>query len=97
MFFSVRYFNSPFPAAIPLNTEPRSPAVISANKHIKTGVIAMHHSWGVAPEPGADERVREVGANTNKLIDNLTITQPYTGMTQQSAIPVYITKNEAAA
>jgi anaerobic selenocysteine-containing dehydrogenase len=75
----------------------RIPAVISANKHIKTGVIAMHHSWGVAPEPGADERVREVGANTNKLIDNLTITQPYTGMTQQSAIPVYITKNEAAA
>jgi anaerobic selenocysteine-containing dehydrogenase len=73
------------------------PAVISATDRIKPGVIAMHHSWGVAPEPGADERVREVGANTNKLIDNLAITQPYTGMTQQSAIPVFITRKEAAA
>lgn len=75
----------------------RIPAVVCANDRIKPGVISMHHSWGVAPEPGADERVREVGANTNKLIDNLTITQPYTGMTQQSAIPVYITRKEEAA
>ncbi len=73
------------------------PAVICANDRIKPGVISMHHSWGVAPEPGADERVREVGANTNKLIDNLAITQPFTGMTQQSAIPVYITRKEEAA
>ncbi len=72
-------------------------AVISANKNIKSGVVSMHHSWGVAPEPGADEKVREVGTNTNKLIDNLTITQPYTGMTQQSAIPIYLTPREEAA
>ena len=36
--------------------------------------------------------MREIGANTNRLIDNLDNTQRYTGMTPQSAIPVYITR-----
>ena len=57
----------------------------------------MHHSWGPVPGPDTDERVREEGANTNRLIDNLANTQRYTGMTQQSAIPVYITRREEAA
>jgi anaerobic selenocysteine-containing dehydrogenase len=73
------------------------PAVISAYDRIKPGAIAMHHSWGAAPGAETDARVREVGANTNQLIDNLENMQRYTGMTQQSAIPVYITRKEAAA
>jgi anaerobic selenocysteine-containing dehydrogenase len=72
-------------------------AVICANERIKPGVIAMHHSWGGIPDARSDDKVREIGANTNRLIDNLKNTQRYTGMTQQSAIPVYITRKECAA
>jgi anaerobic selenocysteine-containing dehydrogenase len=72
-------------------------AVLSANDRIKRGVIAMHHSWGGLPGAESDARVREIGTNTNKLIDNLKNTQRYTGMAQQSAIPVYITRKEEAA
>ena len=57
----------------------------------------MHHSWGGIPGTEDDNRVREIGANTNRLIDNLANTQRYTGMTQQSAIPVYITRTGEAA
>ncbi|MEP5765717.1 MAG: molybdopterin-dependent oxidoreductase [Halieaceae bacterium] len=71
--------------------------VARAYDRIKPGVITMHHSWGPLPGPNADEEVREYGANTNRLIDNLSNTQRYTGMTQQSAIPVYITRKEQAA
>jgi anaerobic selenocysteine-containing dehydrogenase len=73
------------------------PAVVCAYDRIKRGVIAMHHSWGAAPGPETDARVRDVGANTNRLIDNLKNTQRYTGMTQQSAIPIYLTRKEEAA
>jgi len=71
--------------------------VARAYDRIKPGVITMHHSWGPLPGENADDKVREFGANTNRLIDNLTNTQRYTGMTQQSAIPVYITRKEQAA
>ena len=64
---------------------------------IKPGVITMHHSWGPVPGPEADELVREHGANTNRLINNLANTQRYTGMALQSAIPVYIKRKEQAA
>jgi anaerobic selenocysteine-containing dehydrogenase len=64
---------------------------------IKPGVVTMHHSWGPLPGPDADEQVREEGANTNRLIDNLAHTQRYTGMAQQSAIPVYISREEEQA
>ena len=64
---------------------------------IKPGVVTMHHSWGPLPGPDADDQVREEGANTNRLIDNRVNTQRYTGMTQQSAIPVYITRREQVA
>jgi anaerobic selenocysteine-containing dehydrogenase len=64
---------------------------------IKPGVVTMHHSWGPLPGPDADEQVREEGANTNRLIDNLAHTQRYTGMAQQSAIPVFITREQEQA
>ena len=64
---------------------------------IKPGVVTMHHSWGPAPGPEADELVREHGANTNRLINNRENTQRYTGMAQQSAIPVQISRKEQAA
>jgi anaerobic selenocysteine-containing dehydrogenase len=71
--------------------------VARAYDRIKPGVVTMHHSWGGVPGDDSDDRVREIGANTNRLIDNLANTQPYTGMAQQSAIPIYITRKECAA
>lgn len=73
------------------------PAIVRGDAKIRRGVIAMHHSWGVAPDDPAVENVRAVGANTNRLIDNRQHLQRYTGMTRQSAIPVYIVKSEATA
>jgi len=64
------------------------PAVVRADPRIRRGVVAMHHSWGVAPDDPSAGDVRAVGANTNRLIDNLHALQRYTAMTQQSAIPV---------
>ncbi len=64
-------------------------AVVRANDNIKPGVIAMNHSWGTAP--GKDLPVREVGANTNRLVNGQDGLQKFTGMTRQSAIPVSIT------
>lgn len=66
-------------------------AVIEASDRIKPGVVTMHHSWGTAPGPDAAGKVREVGANTNILVDNRSHTQRFTGMARQSAIPVYFT------
>ena len=66
------------------------PAVLRADARIKRGVIAMHHAWGVAPDDAGVDDVRRVGTNTNRLIDNSLNRQRYTGMTRQSAIPVYL-------
>ena len=66
------------------------PAVLRADARIKRGVIAMHHAWGVAPDDESVSYVRSVGTNTNRLIDNSLHRQRYTGMTRQSAIPVYL-------
>jgi anaerobic selenocysteine-containing dehydrogenase len=72
------------------------PAVLRADPRLKRGVIAMHHSWGVAPDSPAAGRVREVGANTNRLVDNRSDQQRYTGMARQSAIPVFIRRPGAS-
>ena len=63
-------------------------AVVKANDKVKPGVIAMHHCWGVAP--GEQAPVREVGANTNLLVDGEAGLQQFTGMTRSSTIPVNI-------
>lgn len=63
-------------------------AIVKANDKIKPGVIAMHHCWGIAP--GQQAPVREVGVNTNLLVNGEEKLQRYTGMTRSSAIPVNI-------
>lgn len=63
-------------------------AVVQANDRIKPGVIAIHHCWGVAP--GQQAPVREVGTNTNMLVDSESELQPFTAMTRSSGIPVNI-------
>lgn len=63
-------------------------AIVKANDRIKPGVIAIHHCWGVAPDQQAP--VREVGTNTNKLVNNQVELQPFTAMTRSSGIPVNV-------
>ena len=70
------------------------PAVAAASDDIKPGVISMSHCWGGSPAPEADSdaKIREIGSNTNRLIDNLDGSEKYSGMPRQSSIPVAIRK-----
>ena len=70
------------------------PAVVAASDDVKPGVVSMSHSWGGSPDPaaGVDEKVREMGSNTNRLIDNRHQVERYSAMPQLSTIPVSISK-----
>jgi len=70
------------------------PAVAAASDDIRPGVISMSHCWGGSPAPEADSdaKIREIGSNTNRLIDNLDGSEKYSGMPRQSSIPVAIRK-----
>ncbi|MGK0501069.1 MAG: anaerobic selenocysteine-containing dehydrogenase, partial [Oceanicoccus sp.] len=62
------------------------PAVAAASDDVKPGVISMSHCWGDSPDPsaGSDAKVREIGSNTSRLIDNLQNNAMYSGMPRQS-------------
>ena len=70
------------------------PAVAAASDDVKPGVVSMSHCWGGSPDPKAesDDKVREIGSNTNRLINNLENAEKYSGMPRQSTIPVAIRK-----
>ena len=68
------------------------PAVAKSSPDIKRGVVSMAHCWGAAPGGTTDDKVREIGANTNRLIDNLDHPEKYSGMARHSAIAVRLTK-----
>lgn len=70
------------------------PAVARASDDIRPGVISMSHCWGGSPDPraSADDKVREIGSNTNRLVNNRDRTEKYSGMARQSSIPVAIRK-----
>lgn len=70
------------------------PAVAIASDDIRPGVISMSHCWGGSPAPDAstDSRIREIGSNTNRLIDNREGAERYSGMARQSSIPVAVRK-----
>ena len=74
------------------------PAVATASDDIRPGVISMSHCWGGSPDPKAksDEKVRDIGSNTNRLIDNRENAEKYSGMCRQSSIPVAVRKLEYA-
>ena len=63
--------------------------VAKAASDIRRGVISMAHSWGSASD--TDEKVRDIGAPTNRLIDVENGFDPITGQAIQSAIPVSYT------
>ena len=70
------------------------PAIAKASDDIRPGVISMSHCWGGSPAPGAnsDDKIREIGSNTNRLVDNRDRAEKYSGMARQSSIPVAIRK-----
>ena len=77
-------------------TSPRASlhAVVEAAPDVRRGVISMAHSWGGSSL--TDEKVRDIGAPTNRLV---SVDQGYdrvTGMVVQSAIPVRIRIFESA-
>ena len=62
--------------------------VAKAAPDVRQGVVSMAHSWGSST--GTDEKVRDIGAPTNRLIDVENGYCPITGQAVQSAIPVSV-------
>ncbi|TFH15436.1 MAG: oxidoreductase, partial [Acidimicrobiales bacterium] len=59
---------------------------------VKRGVISMAHSWG--GRSLTDEKVRDIGTPTNRLVSAEAGHDPVTGMVVSSAIPVAVRKAE---
>lgn len=57
---------------------------------LRRGIVSMAHCFGDVPEE--DQRVREIGSNTGRLVDNEKNFDPHTGIPRMSAIPVAITR-----
>ena len=55
-------------------------------------LVSMSHSWGGSPDPAAkvDDKVREMGSNTNRLIDNRNQTERYSAMPRLSTVPIQV-------
>lgn len=62
--------------------------VVKAAPDVRRGVISMAHSWGSST--GTDEKVRDIGSPTNRLIDVENGYCTITGQAIQSAIPVSV-------
>ncbi len=65
--------------------------VAEADPGIKRGVIAMSHSWGGLSL--TDEKVRDIGTPTNRLVDSENGTDRITGLPVMSAIPVRVQRS----
>jgi len=68
--------------------------VVEPDPGIKRGVIAMSHSWGGSAL--TDEKVREIGSPTNRLVDSENGTDRITGLPVMSAIPVNVMRSPQA-
>ncbi len=64
--------------------------VVEPADDVKRGVISMAHSWG--GRSVTDEKVREIGAPTSRLVSVDVGHDPVTGMVVSSAIPVAVAK-----
>lgn len=71
-------------------TSPRAKVVgvAEVDADLKRGVLAMSHSWGGLSL--TDEKVREIGTPTNRLVDGENGTDRITGLPIMSAIPVAV-------
>ncbi len=64
--------------------------VVTGAPDVRRGVISMAHSWGGTAE--TDEKVRETGAPTSRLVATDRVYDRVTGMVAHSAIPVRVTR-----
>jgi anaerobic selenocysteine-containing dehydrogenase len=69
--------------------------VVAAAADVRRGVVSMAHAWG-GTSP-TDEKVRDIGAPTNRLVSTVDAHDPVTGMVVQSAIPVCVERAEASS
>lgn len=71
-------------------TSPRASlrAVVAEAPDVRRGVISMAHSWGGSSL--TDEKVRDIGSPTNRLVSVDRGYDRVTGMVVQSAIPVRV-------
>jgi len=63
---------------------------VQAAPDVRRGVVSMAHSWGGTSL--TDEKVRDIGTPTNRLVSTTDVFDPVTGMAVQSAIPVHVAK-----
>ena len=68
--------------------------VVETADDVKRGVISMAHSWG--GRSLTDEKVREIGSPTSRLVSVDIGHDPVTGMVVSSAIPVAVKKAEVS-
>ena len=71
-------------------TSPRASiiGVVEPSEDVKRGVISMAHSWG--GRSLTDEKVRDIGTPTSRLVSVDAGHDPVTGMVVSSAIPVRV-------
>lgn len=69
--------------------------VVESADDVKRGVISMAHSWG--GRSLTDEKVRDIGSPTSRLVSVDVGHDPVTGMVVSSAIPVAVKKAEVQA
>ncbi len=69
--------------------------VVEPADDVKRGVISMAHSWGGTSL--TDEKVRDIGTPTSRLVSVDAGHDPVTGMVVSSAIPVAVAKAEEPA
>ncbi len=69
--------------------------VVEPADDVKRGVISMAHSWG--GRSLTDEKVRDIGTPTSRLVSVDAGHDPVTGMVVSSAIPVAVAKAEEPA
>jgi anaerobic selenocysteine-containing dehydrogenase len=77
-------------------TSPRAAirAVASSAPDVRPGVISMAHAWGGSSLD--DDKVRDIGSPTNRLVSVDIAHDAVTGMAVQSAIPVQVRLVERA-
>lgn len=77
-------------------TSPQSTVVgvAASDPNVKRGVVSMSHSWGDISL--TDERVREIGAPTNRLVASAEGTDRITGLPVMSAIPISLEAEPAS-
>jgi anaerobic selenocysteine-containing dehydrogenase len=64
------------------------PAIVEPADDVLPGTISMSHAWGGGPDQ--DDRVREIGSNTSRLISRFDEPDPWCATPRMSAVPVRV-------